>query len=204
MSRYIVGLTGGIGSGKTAASDAFAKLGIDIVDADIIAREVVEPGTSAYQAIVNKFGQQVLQPDKQLDRGKLRELIFAEPANKNWLNKQLHPQIRKQMNIQCQMAKSPYCVLAIPLLVENHLQELVDEVLVVDVDEQTQINRAMSRDNNSAEQIKAIMAAQASREERLAAADKVIDNNGDPADLTSQIELLHQDYLEKVQLLSNG
>lgn len=191
MSAYIVGLTGGIGSGKSAACDVFAKLGIDIIDADIIAREVVQPGTAAHTTIIDKFGTDICHANGQLNRQALRQHIFSNSVDQQWLNQLLHPLIRSQMQMQTQAAQSEYCILAVPLLIENKLQSLVDTVLVIDVDEATQIRRATQRDNNSTEQIKAIMSAQASRSERLAAADHVIDNSNTLDALRKQIEQLH-------------
>ena len=197
MSHYVIGLSGGIGSGKTTVSDEFAKLGVTIVDADIIARQVVEPGTAAFTAIVEKFGAQVLNQQGSLDRSQLRQLVFSEPALKDWLNQLLHPLIRAQMQSQTQLATSDYCILSVPLLVENKLTTLVDRVLIVDVSEDTQLSRTVLRDNSNAEQIHAIMRAQASRSERLAAADDVINNEGQPQDLVEQVATLHQQYLQR-------
>ena len=196
MSQYVVGLSGGIGSGKTTVSDEFAKLGIAIIDADIIARQVVEPGSPALAAIVEKFGSQVLNPQGALNRSQLRQQVFSEPALKDWLNQLLHPLIRAQMISQTQLAKSEYCILSVPLLVENKLTVLVNRVLIVDVSEDTQLSRTVLRDNSNAEQIRAIMRAQASRAERLAAADDVINNEGQPQDLVNQVAKLHQQYLK--------
>ena len=197
MSHYVIGLSGGIGSGKTTVSDEFAKLGVTIVDADIIARQVVEPGTAAFTAIVEKFGAQVLNQQGSLDRSQLRQLVFSEPALKDWLNQLLHPLIRAQMQSQTQLATSDYCILSVPLLVENKLTTLVDRVLIVDVSEDTQLSRTVLRDNSNAEQIHAIMRAQASRSERLAAADDVINNEGQPQELVEQVARLHQQYLQR-------
>lgn len=196
MSAYIVGLTGGIGSGKSAACEAFAEWGVDIIDADIIARQVVEPDQDAFLKIVDKFGQQVVATDGGLNRAHLRQVVFAESSLKDWLNKLLHPLIREQMQQQCALATSPYCILAVPLLVENNLQHLAHSVVVVDVSEATQLERASHRDQNSQKQIKAIMAAQASREQRLAVADKVLDNNGSLEQLHHQVKKLHKYYLK--------
>lgn len=198
MSQLIIGLTGGIGSGKTTVSDLFAQKGIVIVDADIIAREVVAPGTPALQAIAERFGPQVLSDSGELDRKALRAEVFSEPGKQQWLNQLLHPLIREQMISQSQGARSPYCILAIPLLVENQLQALVSRVLVVDVPEATQLQRASARDsaqeNADQQQIKNIMAAQCPRDVRLAAADDVIHNDAGIEALAPQVEKLHQFY----------
>ena len=195
MSALVVGLTGGIGSGKTAVSDVFQSFGIQIVDADVIAREVVAPGQPALQAIVDKMGENILA-DGQLDRRALREKVFSEPALKDWLNGLLHPLIREQMILQTRSATSPYCVLAIPLLVENQLQHLVDRVLVVDVEEKRQIERASKRDDQSPQQVEQIMQSQASRTQRNAMADDIVDNNGSMETLKQQVLDLHEQYLQ--------
>ncbi|MEM0555588.1 MULTISPECIES: dephospho-CoA kinase [Aeromonas] len=193
---YVVAITGGIGSGKTTIANQFAKLGIDVVDADVIAREVVEPGTPALAAIADHFGPDVITPDGQLDRRRLREQVFSNPSAKAWLNALLHPLIRSEMQRQCAAARSPYCLLVVPLLVENKLTGLANRVLVVDVDEATQIERTCRRDGVTAEQAKAIIAAQASRSERLAAADDVIENaNGSEMAIKARILTLHETYL---------
>ena len=193
---YVVAITGGIGSGKTTVANQFAELGIEVVDADVIARKVVEPGTPALAAIAAHFGSEVIAPDGQLDRRRLRERVFTDPQAKDWLNALLHPLIRSEMQRQCAAARSPYCLLVVPLLVENRLTALANRVLVIDVDEATQIERTCRRDGVSREQAEAILAAQASRTERLAAADDVLDNqNGTPEAIKSRIFALHETYL---------
>ncbi len=193
---YVVAITGGIGSGKTTVANQFAELGIEVVDADVIAREVVEPGTPALAAIADHFGSEVITPDGQLDRRRLRERVFTDPQAKGWLNALLHPLIRTEMQHQCAAARSPYCLLVVPLLVENRLTALANRVLVIDVDEATQIERTCRRDGVSREQAQAILAAQASRAQRLAAADDVLDNqNGTPEAIKSRILALHETYL---------
>lgn len=193
---YVVAITGGIGSGKTTVANQFAELGIEVVDADVIAREVVEPGTPALATIAAHFGSDVITPDGQLDRRRLRERVFTDPQAKGWLNALLHPLIRTEMQRQCAAARSPYCLLVVPLLVENRLTALANRVLVIDVDEATQIERTCRRDGVSREQAQAILTAQASRAERLAAADDVLDNqNGTPEAIKSRILALHETYL---------
>ncbi|MGY3959893.1 dephospho-CoA kinase [Aeromonas popoffii] len=193
---YVVAVTGGIGSGKTTIANQFAALGIDVVDADVIARDVVEPGAPALAAIATYFGPDVIAPDGQLDRRSLRERVFSDTNAKAWLNALLHPLIRQEMLRQCAAARSPYCLLVVPLLVENKLAGLANRVLVIDVDEATQIERTCRRDGVSAEQARAIIAAQASRSERLAAADDVIDNhNGSQMAIKTRILALHETYL---------
>jgi dephospho-CoA kinase len=193
---YVVAITGGIGSGKTTIANQFAALGIEVVDADLIAREVVAPGTPALAAIVNHFGTEMLTEQGLLDRRALRERIFSDPAAKSWLNALLHPIIRSEMLRQCAAVSSPYCLLVVPLLVENRLTGLADRVLVIDVDEATQIERTCRRDGVSREQAQAILASQASRSERLAMADDVLDNqSGTTETIRARILALHETYL---------
>ncbi|MCF3095856.1 dephospho-CoA kinase [Aeromonas australiensis] len=193
---YVVAITGGIGSGKTTIANQFAALGIEVVDADVIAREVVAPGTPALAAIADHFGTDVIDQSGQLDRRALRERVFSDPQAKAWLNALLHPLIRSEMQRQCAAASSPYCLLVVPLLVENKLTGLANRVLVIDVDEATQIERTCHRDGVSAEQARAIIAAQASRSERLAAADDLIENhNGGEMAIKARILALHETYL---------
>lgn len=193
---YVVAITGGIGSGKTTVANQFAALGIEVVDADLIAREVVAPGTPALAAITSHFGPEILTEQGLLDRRVLRERIFSDPAAKSWLNALLHPIIRSEMLRQCAAVSSPYCLLVVPLLVENRLTELADRVLVIDVDEATQIERTCHRDGVSREQAQAILASQANRSERLAMADDVLDNqSGTTETIRARILALHETYL---------
>ena len=193
---YVVAITGGIGSGKTTVANQFAALGIEVVDADLIAREVVGPGTPALTAIASHFGPGILDEQGRLDRRALRERIFSDQAAKSWLNALLHPIIRSEMLRQCAAVSSPYCLLVVPLLVENRLTELADRVLVIDVDEATQIERTCRRDGVNREQAQAILASQASRSERLAMADDVLDNqSGTTETIRERILALHETYL---------
>ncbi|WP_050905226.1 dephospho-CoA kinase [Vibrio campbellii] len=193
---FVIGLTGGIASGKTTVANLFKQqFKIDIVDADIVAREVVEPGTPGLNAIVEHFGADIVRDDQMLDRAKLRERIFSNPEEKTWLNGLLHPMIREKMIEDLEQVTSDYALLVVPLLIENKLDSLCDRVLVVDVDPQTQISRTVKRDNVSEDQAKAILASQASREQRLALADDVVKNNPDDPDLLLQITDLHEKYL---------
>ncbi|HDM8209752.1 TPA: dephospho-CoA kinase [Vibrio campbellii] len=193
---FVIGLTGGIASGKTTVANLFKQqFKSDIVDADIVAREVVEPGTPGLNAIIEHFGADIVRDDQMLDRAKLRERIFSNPEEKAWLNGLLHPMIREKMIEDLEQVTSDYALLVVPLLVENKLDSLCDRVLVVDVDPQTQISRTVKRDNVSEEQAKAILASQASREQRLALADDVVKNNPDDPDLLLQITDLHEKYL---------
>ncbi|MGR5066784.1 MULTISPECIES: dephospho-CoA kinase [Vibrio] len=193
---FVIGLTGGIASGKTTVANLFKQqFQIDIVDADIVAREVVDPGTPGLNAIIAHFGPDIVHEDNTLDRAKLREKIFSYPEEKTWLNALLHPMIREKMIEDLQQVTSDYALLVVPLLIENKLDSLCNRVLVVDVDPQTQISRTVKRDNVSEEQAKAILASQASRQQRLALADDVVKNNPHDPDLLLQITDLHQKYL---------
>ena len=193
---YTVALTGGIGSGKSTVSDAFAGFGIDVVDADVIARQVVAPGTQALAAIEQHFGADILNQDGSLNRRVLRDRVFASAPEKSWLNGLLHPLIHQQTQRQIAEATSPYVLWVVPLLVENKLYQRADRVLVVDVTRETQLNRTMQRDQVSREHAENILAAQASREERLAVADDIINNNGTPDAIASDVAHLHARYLQ--------
>ncbi|WP_282065244.1 dephospho-CoA kinase [Vibrio rotiferianus] len=193
---FVIGLTGGIASGKTTVANLFKQqFKIDIVDADIVAREVVEPNTPGLNAIIEHFGTDIVHDDQTLDRAKLRERIFSHPEEKAWLNGLLHPMISEKMIEDLEQVTSDYALLVVPLLVENKLDSLCDRVLVVDVEPQTQISRTVKRDNVSEEQAKAIVASQASREQRLALADDVVKNNPNDPELLLQITDLHEKYL---------
>ncbi|MFC0047439.1 dephospho-CoA kinase [Rheinheimera tilapiae] len=199
MSQFWVGLTGGIGSGKSTVAAEFVRLGIQQVDADIVARQVVEPGTAALEAIVQQFGEAIRNSDGQLDRSRLRQIVFNDETAKNWLNQLLHPLIRQEMLRQLVDATSPYVLLVAPLLLENKLDQLVDTVLVVDVSEQTQINRTSVRDGSSESLVQSIMAAQCSREERLARANQVISNEGSSDTLPAKVAELHRIFLRMAE-----
>lgn len=193
--RFIVALTGGIGSGKSTVADAFARLGVDVIDADVIARQVVEPGQPALVALRDKFGDRVLLADGRLNRAELRHIIFNSPADKLWVNNLLHPLIHAETQRQLALARSPWCLWVVPLLVENRLHTLANRVLVVDVDTETQLARTMARDRIGREQAEKILAAQATREARLAVADDIIDNSAAPDAITARVAVLNQRYL---------
>ena len=192
---YTVALTGGIGSGKSTVADEFAHLGVTVIDADIIARQVVEPGTPALLAIAEKFGPQMINDDGSLNRRRLRERIFAHSEDKAWLNALLHPLIQQETRRQMQASTSPYLLWVVPLLVENRLTDKADRVLVVDVPKETQIERTIRRDGVSREHAEHILASQATREQRLAAADDVIENMGSADAVASHVARLHDKYL---------
>lgn len=193
----VIGVTGGIASGKTTVANLFhQEFGIEIVDADVVARQVVEPESEGLRAIEQHFGREVIQQDGTLDRAKLREIIFSQPEQKAWLNNLLHPMIRTQMLTDLAKVQSEYALLVIPLMVENNLQSLADKVLVVDVDEETQVQRTVERDKVDVEQARAILSSQATREQRLSIADYVVKNNTENQKLLYQITELHKKFLE--------
>lgn len=191
----LVGLTGGIGSGKSVAADRFAEWDIDIVDADLASRAVVEPGMPALQKITEHFGEQLLQADGSLDRAELRKIVFANVEERKWLQGLLHPLISQYLQVQIAESSSPYCLLVNPLLLESGQGSWCDEVVVVDVSEEVQISRTMARDDNSRSQVEAIVAAQLKREDRLAQASRTLINDGDLAHLYRQVDALHRTLL---------
>lgn len=191
----MVGLTGGIGSGKSTVAAMFASRGVPVIDADQIAREVVEPGQAALDALVAAFGKEILDDEGRLHRDRLRRRIFRDPEQRARLEGVLHPLIRNRMEQAiAALAGVAYCLVAIPLLVETGQRDLVDRILVVDCPESLQRSRAMARDGRSAAEVEAIMAAQADRPARLEAADDVIVNDADRAALERQVESLHRRY----------
>ena len=192
---FLVGVTGGIGSGKTLVTDTFANSGIEVVDADIVARDVVAPGSPGLAAITAHFGDAILTSQGELNRAALRELVFTNQEQKQWLNQCLHPRIREAMAEAISYIRSEYGVLAVPLLIENGMQKMVDRIAVVDCPESVQLARALLRDGSSEAAIKGIMAAQGSRENRLAEADDVIDNSRDKQYTMAQVKQLHEQYL---------
>lgn len=194
--KLIVGLTGGIGSGKSEVSRRFALLGIDIIDADEEARSVVAPGSEALKQIHAHFGDAILLADGTLNRAALREIIFTNPAEKNWLEQLLHPIINTAIRKKLAKSSSAYALLSSPLLLETTQHQLVDRVLVVDTSEQLQLERASARDKNNQAQIEAIMATQLSRQERCSRANDIIQNHGDIDELDEQVQKLHQLYCE--------
>lgn len=194
--RYVVGLTGGIGSGKSTAAHLFAELGAWVVDSDAIAHELTAPGGAAIEPIRSAFGKDMIAPDGSLDRAAMRRLVFGDAAAKAQLESILHPMIRIEADARCMQSTAPYVVLMIPLLVETgYYRGRLERVLVVDCDEDIQVSRTVARSGISAEQVRAIMATQASRAQRLQAADDVIDNNGDLAQLREQVQRLHAIYM---------
>ncbi|TNV19242.1 dephospho-CoA kinase [Buttiauxella sp. B2] len=193
---YTVALTGGIGSGKSTVADNFSRLGITIVDADVIARQIVEPGQPALSIIAEHFGTEILLQDGTLNRRVLREKIFSSPEQKQWLNELLHPLIHQRTQTEINQALSPYVLWVVPLLIENNLQQKADRVLVVDVSPEVQIARTIARDKVSRQHVQQILAAQVTREARLAVADDVINNDGGTAQVAAHVDRLHCQYLE--------
>ena len=192
----IVGLTGGIGSGKSAAADLFAAKGVELVDTDVLAREVVEPGTPALAAIAEHFGDEILGADGGLDRAKLRGIVFAQPAEKDWLEALLHPLISELLRSRLASFQGPYCLLVSPLLLETEQAALVDRILVIDIDREGQLQRTLRRDGSSQATVEAIIDSQISREERLARADDIISNKGTLEDLARAVDQQHARYLQ--------
>jgi len=193
---YVVGLTGGVGSGKSTVAAHFAKLGIQIINADVLAREVVAVGSHALSAIAEHFGSNILSNDGKLNRAKLRQLVFANEEERLWLERLLHPLIANLMQKRIAECQSEYCILESPLLLETTQHSLVDRILVIDVSETTQLQRTLQRDNSDEKTIRAIMAAQMLREERLQRADDVIANDNSLTLLEPQVERLHNIYIE--------
>jgi dephospho-CoA kinase len=192
---FRVALTGGIASGKSMVASLFARHGVPLIDTDVIAREVVEPGQPALAAIVAAFGPEVLGDDGRMDRRRMRERVFGDAAARKRLEGILHPAIRAEMERQSARAPGPYQILVIPLLVESGRRDHVDRVLVVDAPEALQIARLMCRDNVRREQALAALEAQTKRDARLEFADDVIVNDGDPEALTARVDALHREYL---------
>jgi len=190
-----IGLTGGIASGKSTVADMFAQLGIPVIDTDIVARQVVEPGQPGLDAIIDRFGPDLLTRDGHLDRRRLRRLVFDDTNQRQTLEAILHPLIRTRTMELANEASGPYRVLVVPLLVETGFGDLADRVLVVDCPEKQQRSRLLERDDESPGRIKRILAAQAGRQERLAAADDVVDNTGTLEQTRAQVARLHAQYL---------
>lgn len=191
---FVIGLTGGIGSGKTAASDYFAALGICIVDADLASRAVVAPGEPALDSICEHFGHSLIQADGNLDRAALRKIIFADPSERIWLEQLLHPLIGKHIQTQISQAESIYVILASPLLLETEQSKWVNRILLIDAAEAVQITRTSQRDSSNPEQIAKIMATQMSRTERQQYADDIVLNDGSLQALHKQLADLHETY----------
>lgn len=193
---FVVGVTGGIGSGKTAATDHFQTLGITVVDADLASRVIVEPGREALIQIEEHFGNQVIAEDSTLNRRALREIVFNQPEERKWLEQLTHPLIAQEILSQIHASQSPYTILASPLLLESSQAKMTQRVLLIDVPESLQIQRTTARDDTTEAGVKAIMQAQMSRDERRARADDIIVNAQDLDYLFDQVEEHHQKYLQ--------
>ncbi len=192
---FVVGLTGGIGSGKSTVAEMFTAFDVELVDADIAAREVVARGTSALAEIAEHFGPGILMKDGNLDRGALRQVIFHQDQEKHWLEELLHPLIRRWLTQQISSSRAAYCLLVSPLLLETDQAELVDRILVIDVSVETQIARTLARDGGEERTVRAIVASQIDRSERLEHADDIISNDLPLIPLRQRVEKLHQEYL---------
>lgn len=199
--RLRIGLTGGIGSGKSEAARCFSRLGVPVIDTDLVARELVQPGEPALAEIVAAFGPGILDHSGALDRGRLRKQVFADSRQRQKLEQILHPRIRERALQQAQRTDAPYCVLVIPLLLESGGDYRLDRILLIDAPTELQRRRAARRDGLSPREIDAVITAQASRAQRLAAADDVIVNDGRLEDLCHEVERLHHRYLELARAL---
>lgn len=194
VKKYVVGLTGGIGSGKSAAAEIFRTLGVHVVDADALAREVVEPGQPALLDIAAHFGSDILTIEGALDRAALRKIVFSNPEHKSWLEKLLHPLIADLLQLRLNNAESAYSILESPLLLETAQYKMVDRILVIDAREETQLARAVRRDGSDVDTIKSIIASQINRAERTQRADDLVPNEGSLEQLKENIAALHTRY----------
>ena len=194
----IIGLTGGIGSGKTAVSETFEKLGITVVDADLASRVVVEKGKPCLEEIAKHFGNDILNENDELNRAKLREIIFNSDSEKLWLESLLHPAIAEQIKDELNASKSPYTILVSPLLLETNQRDFCDKVLVVDVPIELQMERTTKRDGVSEDQVKSIIKSQINRDERLKLADEIIINEGSIEDLEMIVRELHEKLISEL------
>ena len=197
-SPLIIGLTGGIASGKSTVANLFKKQGITIIDADHITRELTVPGSPILLKIIEKFGYDILNPDKTLDRFALRKIVFQNENARLWLENLLHPEVKKIMEKQAKQATSPYCILVIPLLIETQFPPKIDRMLVVDASKNMQIQRLKQQNRLTDLEIKTILTIQASRTERFKKADDIIKNEQDLKQLEKQVDLLHQKYSQMV------
>lgn len=197
---YIVALSGGIASGKSTIAHLFAQLGVPIIDADIIARQVVEVGTPALEQITQHFSQEILLENGELDRSQLREIIFNNDHERLWLNSLLHPIIAQETQKQFAQQTKPYVIWVVPLLIENNLHQLADRVLMIDIPEALQLERLINRDRISESLAKKMIATQVCLTDRLAFADDIIVNDGDLESLKIQVDNLHKQYLHNLKV----
>ncbi len=196
MAVFTVGITGGIGSGKSAVTEQFAGLDVPVIDLDTIARQIVAPGLPAHREVVEAFGHEFVKPGGQLDRARLRRAVFADPARRTVLEDILHPRIFREMRLRLIRLNAHYCIAVIPLLAESSRKYPLDRVLVVDAPRAVQVSRVVERDSQTAQDVERIIDAQADRGARLAIADDVIDNSGTLEELAEKVEILHRRYLE--------
>ncbi|KTC93519.1 dephospho-CoA kinase [Fluoribacter dumoffii] len=194
---YCVGLTGGIGSGKTTVAELFSRLGIEVIHADKISRELTQKDKSAYKRILEHYGNRILLDDGELDRSKLREIIFSDPKERDWLEHLLHPLIREVIKQRVAASLSPYCMIEIPLLISKEAYPYINRILLLCAPEELQISRLMQRDQCSKEQAQAILAAQPDIEKRLDSADDIVINNRDIEQLSQKVNDLHYTYLQE-------
>lgn len=192
---YIIALSGGVASGKSTVANLFAQLGVPIIDADIIARQVVAKGSQPLRHIISHFGEQLLLANGELDRAKLRDIIFNNEQQRIWLNQYLHPIIQQETNRQIQQIESPYLIWVVPLLIENQLCKFADRILIIDTLASNQLARLQKRDNINENLAKNMLSSQVSNTERLSYADDIIVNSGQSSALFSQVEHLHNKYL---------
>lgn len=192
--HFRVGLTGGVASGKSTVSHLFAALGVTIIDADLIARQLLEKNTDCFKQVVQLFGDKVLLDNGEINRPFLRELIFTDAAAKQAVEQIIHPNVRKQMLATAAISETPYCILVVPLLIEADMLDLVDRTLVVDIPVRLQLQRLCQRDSLTEQQARRMLDSQASRDERLQAADDIIDNQGDTDTLQKKVKQLHLFY----------
>lgn len=198
-SKFIVGLTGGIASGKTMVANAFADLGVAVIDTDIVARQVVEPGQPALAQVVDAFGEEILDESGALDRKALRDIVFSDDQQRQRLESILHPVIRDETFRQARDADGPYVIIVVPLLFESPMKDAMTRILVVDCSEETQLSRLMARDHESAANARRIMATQATRKQRLSIADDVVTNDSTPEAAREAVKALHESYLAQAK-----
>lgn len=196
---FVIALTGGIGAGKSTVSHIFETLDVPVIDTDLIARALVTPSKPAFQAIVERLGEAVLTPKGDINRQYLAQCIFKEPTLKTWLESLLHPLIKAEVKSRLMQIHTPYCIIVVPLLVEADWPDIADRILLVDVDEKTQIERVRARKHYDDATISRILSQQATRQERLAIADDVLNNDQDVQQLTAKVQTLHQQYLHFAQ-----
>lgn len=196
---FKVGLTGGIASGKSTVCRLFSHYGIPIIDADVIARQLVEPGQAALKKIARTFGNKLLRADGSLNRHAARTLIFSDSKAKQQLENILHPQIRQQLVQQSEQLTADYCILAIPLLIEANMEDLVDRILIIDIEPELQLQRLCERDNLSSQDAQLILNHQCDQQQRLTRADDVINNSGPPESLAQFVDNLHKKYCKLAQ-----